>query len=74
MSEFRNPPCELDEEFVALVLEHQPQHESTDLRLNGQDAKTVRESVGGTWMFNSEFFVFFGEEGVTPWLVPVMEG
>ena len=71
MSDFKNPPCELDEEFVALGLGHQPQHEVTYLRLYGQDAKTVRESVGGIWVVNTDFLVFFGAEGATPLVKPV---
>lgn len=71
MSDFKNPPCELDEEFVALGLGHQPQDEVTYLKLYGQDAKTVRERVGGIWVVNTKCLVFFGAEGATPLVIPV---
>ena len=71
MSSFRNPPCELDEEFVTLLLEHQPQ-QSRYLSLYGEYVNAVRVCSGGMWFHNAEFMVYFGEEGATPLLIPVM--
>lgn len=71
MIDFKNPPCELGEEFVVLGLGYQPQNEVTYLRLYGQDAKTLRSSVGGIWVVNTDCLVFFGAEGATRLVIPV---
>ena len=61
----------MHEEFVTLQLEHQPD-QLRYLTLYGEYVKTVRVCSGGTWFHNAEFMVYFGDEGVTPLLIPVV--
>lgn len=71
MIDFKNPPCELGEEFVVLELKYQPHHEMKKYLLCCQGAKILRESVGGIWVVDTAYWVFFGAEWRTPRVIPV---